>query len=699
MAIGLPKITIRPGRGLLLGGWVALTALGGAFAAPLTYLDLTSAAGGEQPFTVGLAFKKGDVPAGTPSLGGALGSQVVVKRRWNDGSVKHAVASGRAAMTAGAPFRVNVLSDAPAAGGTSLAASDIQAANPSASVQLGSIGTVNLSGLLASPFRTWISGPEMVECHYRSGVGSDSSLSVWFHVRLYKGGRIWVRAIVENGYLNAATADKSYVPAVAIGGKSVFDNGGAALTQYKNTRWMAEGWIGADPGITVKHESAYLIGTKLVPNYWKRNPEAAAFAGLAQAYVPMKRGDLEPDMGVSGYQQSLGLLPLWDALYATSGDVRAWRTMLANSSHLNSYGIVWRDSRSNLVAKPSEFPAFSIEGGTYKVYRGDNIWEMNHAPSEGYFAYLVTGDYWHYETALMHASLDYLALNGDGLKRILKGETRGTAWNLRTLTQAVAISPEGDAVAEEYRTLLANNMAHWKTVKDGLAPPVLGYLYEYDVNMDGQGVVRAWQQHFFIQSVGMGSDLEPLADMTVYNEVRDRLYQGVVGILGDAAGFCFTMANAYNIKLHDGTGTTDAKSWFKTWKEVFAKTFPAAPACGNALTGTSGGAADIPNGYWGNLLPAIAYAVDHGAPGAAASWARLTGASNWSGLENSGFNNIPMWGIVPRSEVTKIRPAGKRKASATPNQGMYDLRGKWFSPDAGKDGMLLIFRIPASGGT
>jgi len=703
MTLELPIFLVNSGRRLLIGGCAAFSMVGAAFAAPLTYVDLTASASGEQPFTVGLAIKKGDVPSGTPSLGGSLvGSQVVVKRRWNDGSVKHAVASGRAVMTAGVPFRVTVLSDPPGSAGTSLAPADIQTASPSASVKLGSLGTVQLSDLLASPFRTWLSGPEMVECHYRGDVGNDSSMSVWFQVRLYKGGRVWVRAIVENGSVNATSTDKSYAPVVTIGGTVVYDHGGTALTHYRNTRWMAEGWIGGDPGITVKHESAYLIDTKLVPNYWKRNPDTSAFSGLNQTYVPMARGNLEEDMGVSGYQPSLGLLPLWDALYVTSGDARAWRTVLASSSSLNGYSIVWRDARSHLVAKPSEFPDFEIDGGTYKIQRGGNTWEMNHSPSEGYLAYLVTGDYWHYETALMHASLDYLALNGDfglGLKRILRGETRGTAWNLRNLTQVTAISPEGDAVAEEYRTLLANNMAHWKTVKDGLTLPALGYLYEYDVNMDGQGVIRPWQQHFFIQSVGMGSDLEPLADMSTYNEVRDRLYLGAVGILGDDNGFCYNQANIYNLKIHDGTGTTDPKTWFKTWREVYVKTVDGAPACSNTLQGTSGSAPTLPNGYWGNLLPAIAYAVDHGAPGAAAAWARLSGTTNWATLENSGFNNLPIWGVVPRkTDGSKIRPVIKRGNSKTGAKGGYDLKGKWMSSAAGKPWLRLFFWSSESGG-
>ena len=47
-------------------------------------------------------------------------------------------------------------------------------------------------------------------------------------------------------------------------------------------------------------------------------------------------------------------------------------------------------------------------------------------------------------------------------------------------------------------------------------------------------------------------------------------------------------------------------------------------------------------------MPAIAHAVDHGATGAAAAWARLSSASNWSSIENAGFDNTPLWGIVPR---------------------------------------------------
>jgi len=57
------------------------------------------------PFTVGLGFKKGDVP-GTPVLS-IPDQQVIVMRRWNDGSVKHAIASGHVSLSANSPKTIS----------------------------------------------------------------------------------------------------------------------------------------------------------------------------------------------------------------------------------------------------------------------------------------------------------------------------------------------------------------------------------------------------------------------------------------------------------------------------------------------------------------------------------------------------------------------------------------------------------------
>lgn len=50
--------------------------------------------------------------------------------------------------------------------------------------------------------------------------------------------------------------------------------------------------------------------------------------------------------------------------------------------------------------------------------------------------------------------------------------------------------------------------------------------------------------------------------------------------------------------------------------------------------------------YWGNLQPALAYAVTHGVPGAAAAYARMTGDPGWPQFTAYG-NNEPVWTVRP----------------------------------------------------
>ena len=657
-----------------------------------TFTLLAPATQAFAPFTIGLGFRKGDVT--TPALD-IPDAQVVVMRRWNDGSVKHAIASGHVALTANVARVITAAQSATPPTGTKLTAASIQAANPQASVAFGAAGTVNLSAMLATPFRTFVSGPEMVEAHYRGQAGNDPTLVAWFHVRLYKGGRMWIRAIADNGFLDLAGQTKSYVPVVSIGGTQVWNNGGAALTHYANTRWTQEAWIGGDPQIAPRLDTAYLKAARLVPNFLAATADAAALDALTQTYAPNQRGNWTQAMGDTGYQDQIGLLPLWDALYiASGGDARAYRSVVANAKALNSYPINWTDSVTKVQVKPSERPGWGLDGsggeGSTSRAAGALTWEIAHHGSGGYLAYLITGDHFHLETMAGQAATAYLAAGATdwtatpegpnlGTSRYFNGQTRGYAWVLRTLSQYVAIAPAGDAIAADYSALLANNIGHLRALQNTVVPAGTGYVYEYDASLYGSGLVAPWQQHFFIQALGMGSDLEPLADMTAYTAVRDYLYRGAVGILGDGSGYCFTQAAVYNLKSNAGTGIAP-NSWYKTWAEVYAATFAAPPACTNTLAGTSGSdPALAARGFWGNLLPAIAYAVDHGAPGAGAAWARLSGAANWNAVLQSGFENTPTWGVVPRAQAPPL-----------PGLATLDVDGNG-AVDALTDG-LIIFR-------
>jgi hypothetical protein len=633
---------------------------------PLTAsFQLTSVVGGaDLPYTIGYVFAKGTFPAGTALAVNQGTAQIVVKRQWNDGSIKHVIVSGHVSIpAAGGSQAIQIASGTPT-GAAALTSADIVSAAPTASVQCGTIGTVTLTGLLAAaPFRTWVSGPEMVECHYRAPVGTDATLVVWFHVRLYRSGKIWIRAFCENGYVDKAKAAKTYVPTVTIGGAAIY-NPGTTLSHYSNTRWDIEGWFRGDPQITPKHNVAQLISTRLVPNYWKRSPSAAALNGLGQVYTPMSRVGWTLKMGDAGFQEQIGLLPLWDALYCSSSDSRAYRAAMASSRSLGSYAIVWRDSADNLATRPSARPNYTVfgnnGGGATQVDSGTLSWELAHHGSGGYLAYLITGDYYHLETMQHQASACYLCndqSHGAGTSRKLLQQSRAMAWALRTVGQLAAIGPS-DSVTSDYTALLASNIAFWRTKLPDVftSQNPLGVLYSYEINSGAYdpGHTATWQQNFAVQTLGFLSDIEPLADLTALNLVRDYYYRWPVGLLGGDGppNYCYTQASAYTVKIASGMlpDALNLSPCFTSWGTVYQNTFLAANGtCGTVLQGASGGdPASASTGYYGNLMPAIAYAVDHGAPGAAAAWARFSAASNWSTVENSGFGDIPMWGVVPK---------------------------------------------------
>ncbi len=507
----------------------------------------------------------------------------------------------------------------------------------------------------------------MVECHYRSAVGSDPNLNVWFYVRLWAGGRMWIRAIVENGYIGQSPATKSYAASVTIGGATVYS---ASLSHHAFSRWTAEGWIGGNPGITPTHNNSYLISTRLVPNYWKRNPSSAELNALPQSYTPMQAGALPTTTADGGFGNHIGLIPLWEALYVTTGDPRAFRSATAASSSAGVYALVRRPG-TNRLALPSAHASATYEGGgngTETLSAGGYTWDVSHAPNLGYVSYLVTGDYFHLETHGFAAQAFYFCTNagaGSGTGRVIRTfQSRGVGWGFNIIGTFCGISPtEGSdpadaAVVSEYRSWLAMNYQWFADQIDVPGQNQLGTVYQYSTGAwSGNGSVGPWMTDFWVQANGLVSECEPLADPTQLIKLRNWMYRWVVGRLGPtgSSNYHFSRAAMYGINIDPtATGTVfgpDERSFFDSWGDVWTATHGSQNAeSTNTLQGNPGFAAE---GYWGNLLPAIAYAVDHAAPGAAAGWARLTGATNWSSIETSlingrSFNNTPIWGVVPR---------------------------------------------------
>ena len=617
-------------------------------------LTFTNAAG-QDPVMAGIVFPRGavtgDIKASDPGL------YVTIKRTWNDGSIKHAVVSGVATADQEVTFTRGAHT------GTALTHADIQAAGPTAVVDLGVYGSVSLADLIVSaPHRTWISTPGMVESHYRADV-AGTSLMVWFHVRHWSDGSTWVRSVVENPVMIRTDAlDYTYDATVTIDGVQAESLTGHV--HYRNTAWTADRWIGATQhDVVVRHDTAQIQATDLTPPYGM----ASAIDEAALDVLPVSHtvgGTLlyTTSMGAGGFQKQIGLLPNWEAQYLVSGDDRAWRSVRAHVNAILTYPVIWRNADHEIL-KPTDNPlgnygSTGAHGGTGNLGPAEANWETAHHPSVGYLCYLLTGDHLALDAMTGQCATLYQQLStstGSSVNRISRSQTRGTAWFIRTVGQAAAIVPDDHINKQDLQAWLDGNAqyARDRSTDDPTAvDSQLGYPWTWSTyNPNAPLKVAPWMHNFWIAAMGHVSDLEPLADMTDFNRLRDWMYRGTVGILGDDAGYCFTLAGNYTLGVSDeivpNFGQRDASQLYQSWDDVWLATHgPTPPGCDNTLGGTSGSnPSSAPTGYWGNLLPAIQYAVKHNAPGAAVAWDRLAAADNYADIANAGWSSTPVWGV------------------------------------------------------
>lgn len=519
---------------------------------------------------------------------------------------------------------------------------------------------VSLSDLL--PNRIWLQGPIMIEAHYRATL---DELTVKFQVRLYKTGACRVRVIVENGAINS-DADQTYHAVVLIHGQTVFDE---TLTHHSHTRWSVEGWNIPDPQTTVRHDTEYLMSTKLVPNYWKPASEKL-LNKFDLPYEPMGIAGWRRSMGTAGYSQQIGILPNWDAGYLTSGgDPRSYRAVEAHAKALNSHGIVWSDPDTDSPIDLRKWASWTVKGrnggGANNSRAGDKKWTDSHHGSGGYLAYLITGDYYYLETLQHQAVTCYLVIwsyRGHGIeRRLLSRQTRAGAWSVRTLAQAVSISPESDTaegLSEWLRVGFAENVCE---ILDTPGLNDAGFLYHFCAGGGNRmcysgettGGTGLFQQNFLTQAVGYACHLQPLADMTNLLRIRDHLYKIPVGLTGENE-YRYTRAGAYSLQISpDKESKRNPENWFDSWRDIYQATWgESADPNETELQGGKGGrsVSVSSSGFWGNFLPALSYAVEDGASGAAEGWDRIQNAPNFHVLENSGFDELPGYGIVPRDQ-------------------------------------------------
>lgn len=681
-----------------VGGTTATTTCG-ASAGALTTLRLASSGGMTgAAWTFGQAFREGHVPAG--SFIGAQGPsafQAAVKNRWPDGSVKFAVLSG-----IGGDAVQLVASSASAAGS---AVSTAALASVSASISFGGVTASWAGADWNLPFQSLVTGPVMSSWTFRKAIGADAHLVAWLEVRAYSNGAVEVLPWVENGFLNVASpGTKSGRAVFTLGGTTRYDSandpnyttgyGVAAIASGTVNMWhhsravLVNGgktshWLGADPGVVPSHDRTYLESTNLVPRYRASSILESRLATLTSNYSPMRTCYLEEGMGAPGYAQEIGLIPNQAAMYVVSGDSRAFKACVMQGFSLGSYSIHYRDETTQRPLLFASYPTLSTNSGSMPPAPSGAVgtrYASSHHPAAAYMPYLLTGWNWFVEEVQFQVTLHYLARSsgyrqnekyyfypsaaGSGLNE--QGGPRAQAWQWRTCAMAACITPDSDSIRSQFISALGFNANYWRiehetgAVGRPWAPNELGCIaepgYSGAAQENGKVLQGSWQDDFVTASIGFSWDLKVLQDAARLSDLlwlRNFKYKAITGRLGQqnvAAAWNFQYAAQYQIYIGTPTGSSSTFNWYANWGEAFAAKF------GQQNLGYSGsdlrdgniGGKGMSQSYWGNLQPAIAYAVDHGAPGAAAAYQRMVGASNFAAAA-SEFQTDPVWGVMPHS--------------------------------------------------
>jgi len=661
---------------------------------------LAPAAVQSAPFCLGYAFRRGDIPAGSTVVSDYGTLQVTPRNYWPDGSLKFAQLAGQADLAAGSPVLVTLRKATATSAGTALSLANLKSTGVVAEIGCGTFGTARWAdGDWDSPFQTWVSGPTMSSWVYRKPVGSDPHLVAWLEVRLFAGGAVEVLPWVENGYLKVAgPVNKSATYSFKLGTTTLY-SGSIDLPHHARTP-LIDGtalsyWVGTDPGVALAHDTTYLQDTELVPTYMGMVPSTSStITALVTTFKPLQQGnfDYQSDtMQSTGYASPIGLLPQHDVLYLIGRSSITYGAVIRNGFGAGRYGIHYRDETTNRPLRFSSHPTLVISGGSGVTDAGASStstytptpsgtglpsWDGSHHPSVGFMAYLLTGRWYFMEEVQFAATLNYINIT-DTYRQFASGipieyrlQTRNAAWNFRTLAQALTATPDADTnLRNEFKASVEATIDYFHARYVAQANNPFGFVWAADVvGVAGATGDRCFMQDFFTGAYGYALAMNlPIAtgSATKLSAFFAWKAKNIVGRLGTsaAADWLYRDAATYNIMMApsaspDFVGGTGP--WYANWGAVYAATYTPAPSwIGTKVDGPLRGEI-MPgaNSFWGNLQPAISYAVRHGVPGASAAYRRMVSAANWGDLE-AQFLAVPVWGVKPSGASRPAWMSGK----------------------------------------
>jgi hypothetical protein len=640
------------------------------------------------PVSFGQVFAPGDLKRGE-GLAGRLADgrtvplQLDVKARHADGSVRHAVVSAAVPSGAGGSRTLALVKEkadakpAPGAGPAALLEAGFTA-SVSATID-GQVFSASADKLLQQKPAVWLDGPLVTEwlvsAPLKNAKGAEHPrLSAHFAVRWYRTlGKARVDVTLENTWAyQPAPQNVSYDARVLVGGKEVYSKPG--LTHLNQARWRKLFWWGEVPDIQIRHDSAYLIATRALPNYDRSvRVSGKALADLASSFSgektePMGIGLALAYMPTTGARSDIGLLPSWAASYLLSQDPRAKKATLGTADLAGSWSVHYRDQRTGRPVRLIDYPYMGVVGSAADTTNPKTgkpellpacakdacktpyTQDTAHQPSFAYLPYLVTGDFYYLEELEFWAMYNVFSIytpyreNIKGL--IVNGQTRGQAWSLRTLGEAAYIVPDADPLKADFRRILDNNLAWYNAnYTDNPNADKLGFLsHSYALSYRNKTGIGPWQDDFFTAAAGHVAELGfPEAARLLAWKIRFPIGRMT------APGACWIGASMYDMVVRD----TEQAPFYTSMAQAFKATLPEAaglPCASGEMAralklkpGEMLVNASSPMGGAAIMQPALAYAADAGGEAGQRAWSLYSRRS-----VKPDYSEAPHYAIVPR---------------------------------------------------
>ena len=631
--------------------------------------------------TFGQTFAQGTAP-GTLQVfqeAAALPTQVDVKRRHADGSIRHAILSVRLPAASQA---VN-LKIKPSTAVLAQPALTLQQATAGVAdyrVEITEAGTTyaaTLKTALGNAGEPWLSGAVANEWRSRvapaSSSGKHPGLRVLFDARYYSPAQGRVSITIENVEATAARGDRTYnLRILDASGTELFAQTG--LKQYFQTRFRKVFQFGGAEPLLAVVDAAALQSSFAIPKYLDADIGSAAVNNLYNSWTSKDRslfgtGIVSSSMHGAGCRMDIGLLPGWTVIALLSRNPKAYEVMFDAAERAAVYSVHYRDATTGEIININRHPTTTIGSNNQWAKPADKLpsallpgttphqADIAHQPSLNYVPYIVSGDRYYLDEIYFWANWNLISLNFNTRKNqlglIQDEQLRGQAWAMRSFGQAAWIAPDkhwqkdyfADKVKQNVNWYRANAMPTnplgvWRGTADWNGSQKLDFYAEMSSQVTHW--VSPWMHDFFAVTLAhlteLGFDAKDLRDWSLGFTVK-RFTSG--SDFNRMDGTAYRVAN----RLIDG-------STIKTMADLNYHTFvnrKTSPPTSLPFTNDAGG-------YAIQALATLGAAVDAKLVKAEEAYLFVHSEIVKRGV-NQAFVNDPTWNLVPRTAVAGLNQA------------------------------------------